>query len=358
MSLLKKLSDKLSENIEKSTKENEIRKKEIEIRKKNFDILKKQGFGVIKQGDFIGFMEDKGLSMAKDLITEELLAEYFEHEEKEKMEKEEEQRRKEEEKQRKEEEKQRRKEEKQRVNQEEQRRKEEEKQKIKEEEQRRKEEEQRVKQEEKQRREQEKQKRKWEKQRIKEIKKERDSLTPEELAKRDAENFNALVNLVSEGDIRLPPIVYSPIICKKGEKVSLVLENISFMESKAVRATNGLYGGPSFRIARGINYKIGAVSTRSESHEEIKVIDEGTLTLTNKRLIFMGSKRNVNINLNKILAINDYKDGISINRENKQKMEYFTKTDGNMIDVLIDGEFCPTPLYGTILKAIIYTQIQ
>ena len=314
MSLLKKLSDKLSENIEKSTKENEIRKKEIEIRKKNFDILKKQGFGVIKQGDFIGFMEDKGLSMAKDLITEELLAEYFEHEEKEKMEKEEEQRRKEEE--------------------------------------------QRVKQEEKQRREQEKQKRKWEKQRIKEIKKERDSLTPEELAKRDAENFNALVNLVSEGDIRLPPIVYSPIICKKGEKVSLVLENISFMESKAVRATNGLYGGPSFRIARGINYKIGAVSTRSESHEEIKVIDEGTLTLTNKRLIFMGSKRNVNINLNKILAINDYKDGISINRENKQKMEYFTKTDGNMIDVLIDGEFCPTPLYGTILKAIIYTQIQ
>lgn len=354
MSLLKKLS----ENIEKSTKESELRKK-------NTNVLKKHGFGFMKQGDFICFMKDKGLSMGKDLITEELLAEYFEQEEKEKMEKEEEQRRKEEEKQRKEAEKQRRKEEKQRVKQEEQRRKEGEKQRRKEEEQRikheeeqRKEKEQRVKQEEKQRRKEEKQRRKREKQRIKEIKKERDSLTPEELAKRDAENFNALVNLVSEGDIRLPPIVYSPIICKKGEKVSLVLENISFMESKAVRATNGLYGGPSFRIARGINYKIGAVSTRSESHEEIKVIDEGTLTLTNKRLIFMGSKRNVNINLNKILAINDYKDGISINRENKQKMEYFTKTDGNMIDVLIDGEFCPTPLYGTILKAIIYTQIQ
>jgi hypothetical protein len=92
---------------------------------------------------------------------------------------------------------------------------------------------------------------------------------------------------------------------------------------------------------------LGGVSARSESHDELRDIDNGTLVFTNKRMVFIGSKRTTTINLNKIVALKPYRDGIVSQRENKQKTEYFTGTDKNTITLTIEARKYSLPVQGT-----------
>jgi hypothetical protein len=39
---------------------------------------------------------------------------------------------------------------------------------------------------------------------------------------------------------------------------------------------------PNLRVAKGVSFRLGGASARSESHDEIRVIDQGSLILTNK----------------------------------------------------------------------------
>lgn len=145
----------------------------------------------------------------------------------------------------------------------------------------------------------------------------------------------------------------SPVILKKNERAVLVLSGISLLEPRAVRKTRGAYGGPTIRVAKGVSFRLGGVQATSESHEELRNIDQGVLTLTNKRLIFTGKKRTTNINLGKILAIEPYKDGIGSQRENKQKTEYFVGTNRFNLNISVDGRNYKLPIYGLVLKSII-----
>ncbi len=150
----------------------------------------------------------------------------------------------------------------------------------------------------------------------------------------------------------------SPVILKKNEKAVLVLHNIAFWEPRAVRQTSGVYGGPSIRVAKGVSFRVGGVQARSESHEELRQIDSGVLTLTTGRLIFAGRKRTTNIDLKKVLSIEAYKDGIASQRENKQKTEYFLNTDKSSLNVTAHGNHYNLPVNGVVLKAIVEGMIK
>jgi hypothetical protein len=145
----------------------------------------------------------------------------------------------------------------------------------------------------------------------------------------------------------------SPIILKKNERALLVLSNIALWEPRAVRQTRGAYGGPTFRIAKGVSFRVGSFAARSESHEELRTIDQGMLTLTNKRLVFTGTKRTTNIDLRKIVAIEPYNDGIASQRENKQKTEYFIGTNKASINITSSGRKYTIPASGVVLKCLI-----
>ncbi len=149
-----------------------------------------------------------------------------------------------------------------------------------------------------------------------------------------------------------------PIILKRAEEAVLVLPNITFKEPRAVRTSVGGYAGPTIRIAKGISFRLGGGTSRSVSHDEIKTIDKGTLTITNKRLIFTGSMKTLNYNLSKILSITDFKDGIGIQRDNKQKTEYFIDCDKTVLNYKVNDQFKSTPFYGTLLKAVIMGQLE
>ncbi len=77
------------------------------------------------------------------------------------------------------------------------------------------------------------------------------------------------------------------------------------------------YGGPTarIRIMKGVYYRMGSISTHRVTSEEWRHIDNGHLYLTNKRIIFMGTKKNTNIRLNRILAFTPYSNGIELEKD-------------------------------------------
>lgn len=145
----------------------------------------------------------------------------------------------------------------------------------------------------------------------------------------------------------------SDLILKKGEMVNLTLTGVTFKEPRAVRRTSGGGGGTSFRVAKGVTIRTGTGNSKSESTDEIKNIDTGTLTISTKRIVFSGNIKTITIDLNKIINLTPYTDGIATRRSNKQKTEYFTGTQNTVVNFTYKGEKISIPADGVLLQAII-----
>lgn len=59
----------------------------------------------------------------------------------------------------------------------------------------------------------------------------------------------------------------------------------------------------SFRVMRGVTYRIGGYQGRKVSHQEIQPIDEGVLTLTTAHLYFNGSFQAVSVVLRNVSMV-------------------------------------------------------
>lgn len=77
------------------------------------------------------------------------------------------------------------------------------------------------------------------------------------------------------------------------------------------------YAGTTARIKimKGVYYRVGSVKVQPIKRDVLRQIDSGTLYLTNKRIIFVGSKKNSNIRLDKVLSFTPYSDGIEIGKD-------------------------------------------
>jgi hypothetical protein len=106
-----------------------------------------------------------------------------------------------------------------------------------------------------------------------------------------------------------------------------------------------------------MTWRLGRFKSKSESHEELRNIDTGTLTITNKRLVFSGAVKNISIELKKIVSIDPYEDGISLSKEGKERPAYFTNVDKQKIIAAIQGRSYEIPIDGLILKVLIQKEI-
>ncbi|WP_299435730.1 hypothetical protein [uncultured Maribacter sp.] len=113
----------------------------------------------------------------------------------------------------------------------------------------------------------------------------------------------------------LPIYENPPINIQKSENLYF-MANVNWQEQRRVTKRIN-YGGPTARIkiAKGVYYRMGSISAKSVSEDVWQIIDSGNIYLTNKRLIFMGSRGNKTIRLNKILDITPYKNGVDIQKD-------------------------------------------
>jgi hypothetical protein len=134
-----------------------------------------------------------------------------------------------------------------------------------------------------------------------------------------------------------------PIGFDYDEQVIFCLPGIDLMEARAVRYSRGSYSGPSIRVMKGLSFRFGSSASRSQSVDELTVIDHGTLVLTTKRLAFLGAGRTNNVMLQDIIGTKSFTDGIELHRERKQKAETYvfsrplTIFEGSGAGLPVDG---------------------
>lgn len=112
------------------------------------------------------------------------------------------------------------------------------------------------------------------------------------------------------------PTIQTDIALQKSEKCYFQISNVNWYELRSVRQRVSYSGySTSFKVAKGFYLRSGSYTPRSYSTDQMKLIDRGTVYLTNKRIIFTGTKKNSNIKIDKILNIQPYTDGVEIGKE-------------------------------------------
>lgn len=113
--------------------------------------------------------------------------------------------------------------------------------------------------------------------------------------------------------------------------------NADWLENRTV--TNRInYAGPTARIKimKGVYYRAGSMGVQRITSEQLQVIDSGQVFLTNKRIIFVGNKKNSNIQLSKILSVNPFSDGVGIEKDSG-KSPIFRLSDNSDIFAMTLG---------------------
>lgn len=101
-------------------------------------------------------------------------------------------------------------------------------------------------------------------------------------------------------------------------------EDVDMKETRSVRRSSGSFGG--VRIMKGVT--VGQYSGRSSSSLEWATLDNGSLYLTSKKLLFMGRKENRSIPLKKIVAVETFLDAVEITVDGRSKAIQFPVKNG------------------------------
>lgn len=131
---------------------------------------------------------------------------------------------------------------------------------------------------------------------------------------------------IAQGDLSLLPTMPEEevdIILQEGERLLAKAILFQYAETRAVRLYSGGGSGLSFRVAKGVRFRLGSGGGKSYSKQELKTLDVGTFYITTKRYIFIGRKMNVIQPLKKVASVEVLSDGIAISRTGKIKREYF-----------------------------------
>jgi hypothetical protein len=137
------------------------------------------------------------------------------------------------------------------------------------------------------------------------------------------------------------------------EHMLCVFPDTTLLEPRAVRVWHGNYGGTSIRVAKGLSFGVGQSRGVSESHDEMRSVDVGTLLLTNERLVFIGSQRTSSIALEKVIDIEALSDGPVVHREGKGKIEAYQLSDAMQMNYQYDGQTLAAPVDGRLVKPVI-----
>ncbi|WEV50506.1 hypothetical protein OZX69_05960 [Lactobacillus sp. ESL0731] len=112
------------------------------------------------------------------------------------------------------------------------------------------------------------------------------------------------------------------LILRKNEFCYLsVDENIIWSEDR-VRSKRTNYSGPTatIHIAKGLNYRLGSISAKTEKYSEITPIFNGGLYLTNKRIFLVNNQGTKALVLSGIVSVTPYSDGTELFRQSGKRI--------------------------------------
>jgi hypothetical protein len=122
---------------------------------------------------------------------------------------------------------------------------------------------------------------------------------------------------------RLPRVTNSPIVTKPGEIVHAAMV-VDLMKEVAIREMRGGYSGVSIRVTKGVSYRVGQVRAHSVVvGTQLQVQDTGTLAITSNRAVFVGRAKTLEFRYDRLLGMEQFKDGLRLNVSNRQAASLF-----------------------------------
>src|SRR5712691_4129458 len=111
---------------------------------------------------------------------------------------------------------------------------------------------------------------------------------------------------------------------KKGEVVHLEWP-ASLMKEVTLREFRGGYRGFSFPIGKtGIRYRVGGAKGHSlVTGTQIQVADQGTLSVSSARAVFMGNRKTIEMPYSKLVNLTVFSDGVQFHQSNRVSAPVF-----------------------------------
>jgi hypothetical protein len=160
------------------------------------------------------------------------------------------------------------------------------------------------------------------------------ALTQEDLDKNGAYTKfvrGAVLRELMEGKIpkRCQPIGALPFNFQRSETLIWIFSNVAYYEDKTRRRYVGGSQGVSFRIAKGLYYRVGSFRGHPVETTERVHVDTGILAVTTKHIYFHGSTKSFRVRFDKIVSFTPYSNGIGIQRDaSTAKPQVFVTGDG------------------------------
>jgi hypothetical protein len=119
----------------------------------------------------------------------------------------------------------------------------------------------------------------------------------------------------------LRPISTSLVL--KRDEIPAAAVSASLCRYKTRTQYVGASHGLSIPLGHGFRYRISSFRGHPIQTESLTQVDQGTLVVTNQRLVFLGSKRDISIPIGKLLQVEAFSNGVGIAREGKEAREIY-----------------------------------
>lgn len=137
---------------------------------------------------------------------------------------------------------------------------------------------------------------------------------------------------IQKGNV--PQIAIQNVIMQKTEK-AYWSEPASLVEEKVISSHyEGGSQGMSFRIMKGVSYRVGGYRGHMVSQKGFVPVSTGDLIITSKRLVFRGELKSFATDLNKILDTHLYSDGMSLALNNRAKRIIISLTNPENMQII------------------------
>lgn len=116
---------------------------------------------------------------------------------------------------------------------------------------------------------------------------------------------------------------------QKSEGVVWVFHDVAYLEDRVRRQYQGHSQGVSVRVMQGVYYRVGAFKGEPVFSTQRVLVDRGSLVVTTKHLYFAGPSKSLRVPYSKIVAFDQFSDGIGITRDAQTaKPQIFVTGDG------------------------------
>ncbi|WP_420635067.1 hypothetical protein [Candidatus Palauibacter sp.] len=123
-----------------------------------------------------------------------------------------------------------------------------------------------------------------------------------------------------------------PFNLMKSESLLWLFEGVEYVTEVTHKQYVAGSQGMSFRVARGVYYRVGGTRGRNVSTTAMETVDSGLMAVTTKHLYFKGGGirgKSFRIRLNRIVSFEPYEDGVGLMRDTQRaKSEAFKTDDG------------------------------